>query len=118
MPGTSPVPSRAFPPRYGPAMADLHVVAFLPAKPGSESVVKEALTALAAATRDNEEGCLSYDLYESAAAPGTFITVELWRSQADLDAHVQTAHVAQAMTLAGEHLAGAPQIHPLVPTGA
>ncbi len=98
-------------------MADLHVVAVLPAKPGSESAVKEALTALVAPTRA-EEGCLSYDLYESAAAPGTFITTELWRSQADLDAHLQTAHIAQAMSVAADHLAGAPQIHPLVPTGA
>jgi quinol monooxygenase YgiN len=98
-------------------MPDLHVVALLPAKPGSESVVKEALTALVAPTRA-EEGCLAYDLYDSAAAPGTFITVERWRSQADLDAHMQTAHIAQALTVAADHLAGAPQIHPLVPTGA
>jgi quinol monooxygenase YgiN len=98
-------------------MSDLNVIALLPAKPGSEAVVKGALTALVAATRQ-EEGCVSYDLYESAAAPGTFVTVELWRSQADLDAHMQTPHIATALQTVGDHMAGAPAIHPLVPTGA
>ncbi|MGH3492938.1 MAG: putative quinol monooxygenase [Sciscionella sp.] len=97
-------------------MADLDVVAVLPAKPGSESAVREALTRLVEPTRA-EQGCLAYDLFESAASPGTFITVERWRGQADLDAHLQTEHVAAALATAGEHLASAPAIHPLSPVG-
>jgi len=84
------------------------------AKPGSEKPVAEALTALVEPTR-SEDGCLSYELFVSAVAPGTFITVETWRSQADLDAHLQTAHVQQALSSAGDHLAEAPGIHPLGP---
>lgn len=95
-------------------MPDLDVVAVLVAKPGQEDVVRAALTALVAPTRE-EEGCLAYALSESAAAPGTFVTVERWRAQADLDAHLQTPHVQQALGAAGDALAGAPGIHPLVP---
>jgi quinol monooxygenase YgiN len=39
--------------------------------------------------------------------------VETWRSQDDLDAHLQTPHVQQALGAASDHLAAAPAIHPL-----
>ncbi|MDO9354798.1 MAG: putative quinol monooxygenase [Solirubrobacteraceae bacterium] len=95
-------------------MSDLNVVALLTAKPGSEDVVSGALTKLAAATRE-EEGCVSYELLVSQADPSTFITIERWRSQDDLDAHMQTPHIAEALAAAGPHLAAAPAIHPLAP---
>jgi quinol monooxygenase YgiN len=94
-------------------MAELSVVAVLVAREGSEDVVRTALRDLVAPTR-GEEGCLAYELFESAASPGTFVTQERWRGQDDLAAHLQTAHVQQALTDAGDALAGAPGIHPLV----
>ena len=97
-------------------MPDLPVVAVLVAKAGQEQVLRSALTDLVAPTR-GEEGCLSYDLYESGSAPGTFVTVESWRAQADLDAHLQTPHVQAALAAAGDALDGAPGIHPLHPVG-
>ncbi len=93
-------------------MPDLDVVAVLKAKPGSERIVRDALHALVEPTR-NEEGCVSYELFDSVADPTTFITLEKWRSQADLDAHMGTPHIAQALTVAAEHLDGALGIHPL-----
>ena len=90
------------------------MVAVLVAKDGQEDVVRQALAALVAPTRD-EEGCLAYELFESAAAPGTFVTQERWRGQGDLDAHLQTEHVQHALGVAGDALASAPGIHPLVP---
>lgn len=96
----------------GLVMADLQVVAVLTAKPGSEEVVGEALRALVEPTR-SEAGCTSYELFVSVADKTTFITVETWTSQADLDAHLQTPHVQQALGAAGDHLAQAPAIHPL-----
>ena len=95
-------------------MSELPVVAVITAKEGSADVVRDALAALVAPTR-NEEGCLSYALYESAATPGVFVTVESWREQADLDAHMKTEHIARTFAVAGEALAGAPVIHPLRP---
>ncbi len=95
-------------------MADLRVVALIPAKPGSEETVRSVLTKLAAATRDHE-GCVSYDLFESAGAPGTFVFIETWASQEALDAHMQTQDIADAMTAAADHLGGSIDIHPLAP---
>ena len=95
-------------------MSELSVVAVLVAKDGQEDLVRRALTALVAPTLA-EEGCLGYELFESAAAPGTFVTQERWRTQGDLDAHLQTEHVQAALGAAGDALAAAPAIHPLVP---
>ena len=98
-------------------MTDLDVVAVLVAKPGSEQVVHGALAGLVEPTLA-EEGCLSYQLFTSAADPATFVTIEKWRSQADLDQHMQTAHIQQALAVAGEHFGAAPSIHPLQPSSA
>lgn len=92
----------------------LRVVATISAKAGSEDVVRHALTALTAGSR-TEEGCLSYELFESVAAPGTFVTVEEWRDKADLDDHMGTPHVATALGALGDALAAPPVIHPLTP---
>ena len=93
-------------------MSTLHVVATIPVKPESTELAAAGLAQLAQATRD-EEGCISYVLYESAAAPGTFVTVEEWRSQDDLDAHLASPHVAQAFSDFGAHLTGEVAVHPL-----
>ena len=98
-------------------MADLQVVAVLVAKPGSEDLVGEALRALVEPTR-SEAGCTSYQLYVSEADKATFITIETWKSRDDLDAHMQTPHIQQALSVAGDHLAQAPAIHPLSPVSA
>jgi quinol monooxygenase YgiN len=63
-----------------------------------------------------EEGCLSYRLFTSAVDPATFVTIEKWRSQSDLDQHMQTPHIQQALAVAGEHFRAAPSIHPLQPS--
>ncbi|MDO9379066.1 MAG: putative quinol monooxygenase [Nocardioidaceae bacterium] len=95
----------------------IQVVAVITAKPGSEDVVRAALTDLVAPTRA-EEGCLSYSLSESSAAPGAFITVEEWSAEADLGTHLQTSHVQTALAAADGHLTEPPAIHPLRPIDA
>jgi quinol monooxygenase YgiN len=96
------------------ASEDLVVVALIAAKPGSEDVVRGALEQLVAPTRD-EAGCRSYDLYESATTAGTYVTVEAWGEQSDLDAHMASPHIAATFAAAGDHLASAPAIHVLKP---
>ena len=95
-------------------MSDLNVVAVLKAKAGSEAVLQQALSALVEPTRA-EAGCISYELFVSAVDPTTMITIELWRSQSDLDAHMQTPHIAQALHAAADALESPPAIHPLIP---
>ncbi len=86
-------------------MADLRVVAFIPAKPGSEDVVRAAVDTLGEASRGHQ-GCVDYEVFESASAPGTFVTVETWQSQDELDAHLRTEDIAAALGAVGEHLGG------------
>ncbi|GAA1779692.1 putative quinol monooxygenase [Nocardioides hankookensis] len=90
----------------------LHVVATIPIDPAKSAEAAAALSELAAATRE-EEGCYAYDVYESAAAPGTFVTVEAWRAQEDLDGHMATPHIAKAFEVLGPAVAGDIAIHPL-----
>ncbi len=95
-------------------MPEIHVVALIPAKPDAVDDVRSALGTLAEETR-KEEGCVAYDVYTSGADPATFVTVEVWRAQADLDAHFATPHMAAAMAAADGRLSGDISIHPLVP---
>lgn len=90
----------------------LRVVATIPTDPDQAADTGAALAALAAASLA-EEGCLSYEVFESAAAPGTFVVVEAYGSQADLDAHMTSPHIAEAFTVLGARLAGDIAIHPL-----
>ena len=97
-------------------MSELQVVATIPAKPEAVDGIREALKELVAATLA-EDGCLAYDLFESASAPGTFVTVERWTDQAALDAHMAMPHVAAAFAAADGALSGDVAIHPLQPVG-
>lgn len=92
----------------------LRVIATIPIKPDSIEEARAALRVLVEATR-TEEGCLTYDLFESGAAAGVFVTVEEWTDQAALDAHMKTPHIAEAFSVLGGALAGEVGIHPLVP---
>jgi quinol monooxygenase YgiN len=103
--------------RYRPGMTDLpadalRVVATLPIDPARATEAAAALATLAAASRE-EEGCYAYDVFESATVPGTFVTVEAWRSQADMDAHMGTPHIGKAFEVLGPAIAGDIAIHPL-----
>ena len=86
-------------------MSDLQVVATIPAKPEAADQVRAALQELVDATRA-EDGCMSYDLFESGSAPETFVTVERWRDAASLEAHMTTPHVAAAFAAAEGGLSG------------
>ena len=97
-----------------PSSARLHVVATIPIRADGVEGAHTALAELVAATLA-EQGCLAYAAYESGAAPGLFVTVEEWRSQADLDAHMQTPHIARAFEVLGPVLEGEVAIHPLQP---
>jgi quinol monooxygenase YgiN len=92
----------------------LRVVATLPLDPAQSVEAAAALATLAAASRE-EEGCYAYDVFESATAPGTFVTVEAWRSQEDMDAHMATLHIGKAFEVLGPAIAGDIAIHPLKP---
>ena len=95
-------------------MSVLKVVALITAKPGSEELVRSTLAGLAVETR-KEEGCRKYELFTSAATPGTFVTIEEWASQADFDGHLASPHIAAALGATADALTTPPAIHPLLP---
>ena len=65
---------------------------------------------LMAKVKANESGCLTYQLYKSDSDENTYVFMEEYASQADLDAHGKTEYFAAAMPAIGACLAGAPDI--------
>ncbi len=98
-------------------MSELHTVATIPIKPEAADEMRGVLAGLAAQTR-SEDGCLAYDLYESAVEPGYFITIERWRGQDELDAHLAAPAVKEALASAADKLAGEVSVHPLRPVNS
>jgi quinol monooxygenase YgiN len=70
----------------------LAVAAQIHAKPGQEDALREALLALIPTTRQ-EEGCVQYDLHESAEQQGRFLFFENWTSREALDRHLAAPHL-------------------------
>ena len=62
--------------------------------PAQRGAAEAAFDRMRAATM-NEEGCLAYEAYHDRKDPGTVFLFERWRSQADLDAHFATPHMAE-----------------------
>lgn len=69
------------------------LVAELKVKAGEEEAVKKSLLAMVGATR-KEPGCLCYNLHQSKKDPTEFMFYEQWASQAALDAHGKSPHMA------------------------
>ncbi|MFC8128364.1 putative quinol monooxygenase [Streptomyces sp. NPDC057302] len=57
-------------------------------KPERAAELKELLLSFVEPTRQ-EPGCLEYHFHEDRDEPGVFVFYEAWRSQADLDAHLE-----------------------------
>ncbi len=68
------------------------LIATVKVKPGAEEAFKNAAVKILAPTRA-EEGSLSYSFNQSPQDPTEFATVEIWRSQADIDKHMKLSHI-------------------------
>ena len=64
---------------------------------------------VAAASRE-EAGCLAYRVYEDSEQPNHFVFVEEWESQAALEAHFATSHIATFMRDMPGTLVAAPDV--------
>jgi quinol monooxygenase YgiN len=85
------------------------VIAILKARPGKETVVKQALLALIPITR-RESGCLNYDLHQDTEDPSKFIFHENWASKSQLDAHLARPHLQEIDAQADELFAEEPML--------
>ena len=81
----------------------LTAVAQVRAVPGSEETVRNALIAMVAPTH-KEEDCLDYRLHAVNDDPAVFYFVALWRSEADLDAHLAEPHIADGLAAIEDRL--------------
>ncbi len=70
------------------------------AAPGKADAVIEAFAACTRATHA-EDGCIAYALHRDNADPEHFMLVERWRSQADVDAHMNEPHTSALLAFAG-----------------
>lgn len=82
----------------------LTVLARVKAQADKLQQTEQTLTGLIAPTRE-EPGCISYALHQSNDDPCVFVFVEIWRSQADLDEHLQKPYLQAFIAAAGELLA-------------
>jgi quinol monooxygenase YgiN len=83
------------------------VVLRLSAQADKVETLKPVLLELAAQSR-KEKDCLSYHVLQNQADACEFTLVEEWTSEAALDAHLQTPHVASAFAQGGPLLAAPP----------
>lgn len=80
-------------------------LAFFRAKPGQTKSLGKTLTDLVDPTRQ-EVGCISYDLHQFIQDADSWLLYENWRSSADLEAHMQTAHIKAFLDVAPSLLQG------------
>ena len=70
-------------------------------RPGLGHRQVEAFARLAPVVRA-EDGCIQYDLHAVEREPDRFLLLEQWESEAALDAHDATAHMAAQDATNGE----------------
>jgi quinol monooxygenase YgiN len=75
-----------------PVSQPLTIVAIFQAAPDQIEALATALQGLVAPTL-TEEGCLNYDLHQDLETSGRFLFYENWRTRADWDAHMESAHL-------------------------
>lgn len=72
----------------------LRLNCFFEAKEGLYDRALEAAIALVAKSQSHE-GCIAYDVFESATRPNIFSIIETWTDQAALDKHSATPEFAE-----------------------
>ena len=91
-------------------MSTIGLVATLKVQPEKADEFAKIFTELRAQVKANEKGCLQYDFFKSKSEEGTFIVMEQYATQADLDAHGKTDYFRAAGAKFGAMLAGAPSL--------
>ena len=83
-------------------MTEVRVIARAVARKGKENRLRALLRGMLVPTHA-EQGCISYELYESDST-GRFYFDEIWESEAALDKHIATPHFKLLEQAIGELL--------------
>ena len=86
------------------------VIAKLAIQKGKEKDFEKLFAALQKKVRDNEKGCLYYDLVRSKEESNIYFVMERYASQDALDAHGKSAYFIEAQKPLGGLIAAAPEI--------
>ena len=78
-------------------MTHVTIIGTVTAKPDTREELYDLLVSQVDPTRA-EEGCINYDFHVDAKDPCCFVFYENWRSQADLDAHLEMPHLKPLFT--------------------
>jgi quinol monooxygenase YgiN len=87
------------------------------ARRGREEELGRRMAALIAPTRI-EAGCVDYDLFRSIEDSAVWMFLEVWRSQADLDAHVRSEHLQAFLRYKDDVITGKPDSYRFVRVSA
>jgi quinol monooxygenase YgiN len=87
----------------------IRVVARVVALPDKVNELGAVLLELIAPTR-KEVGCIKYELLQNQSDSTDFTFVEEWNSDEDLDAHLQSPHIAKATGQLDGLVVGEPDI--------
>ncbi|HEX6811501.1 MAG TPA: putative quinol monooxygenase [Planctomycetota bacterium] len=87
----------------------MHVFARAIARPESRGALQTALRDNMLASRQ-EPGCVRYELAQGLADANEFLTIEEWRSEADVAAHMRTPHVAALLAKVPSLVTAPPEI--------
>lgn len=79
----------------------LRLNCFFQASEGKYDQALEAAIALTARSQKHD-GCIAYDVFESATRPDVFCIIETWTDQAALDAHSATPEFAEYVGILNE----------------
>lgn len=63
-------------------------------RPDRVAAFREAMLEQARNSLELEEGCLQFDVFTEAGAPGTFVLYELYRDEDAFELHLASAHFA------------------------
>jgi quinol monooxygenase YgiN len=74
-------------------MASIAVVARIKAKPEAADTVREELRRLIEPTRQQDAGCIVYDLHQDSEDASLFYFLERWESKTLLEKHLEAEHV-------------------------
>ena len=87
----------------------VHVIATLAAKPEMKADLIDAAKQCVASTRQ-EDGCISYELFQSMLDPNKLVFVEEWESAEYLPAHSKAEHMKSFGRVAAKCVAAPAQI--------
>lgn len=87
----------------------LVLLARIPIKPEARDTFLGAIGGLVEAS-NAEPGVISYECFESAKTPNSFIFVEEYQDQAALDAHMASPHFQGAAGGLAEMVSGPPEL--------